>query len=269
MRSIYDVQALAAELIAKLIKEYAEGISDREEEAVAFAGRCGLDVKEVREGFANAREVRDAEGGLFFSPSAPPMEVSQPQGARKWNDLRAKARARLAAFGAKPKQLEASRVAEGAEANDLAGRLDAAIAGKAQPLEAEETERPAMLAPVVPRPTPGFFTAAAISEAPAEDVSVLDPAVPFDNAQKLGSSRAWHKADGVPTMRYWQKSFWHWTGTHWREVEDDTARAAMWQQLNAAEKCLKGGKRWRFEPKLSDVNAALDALRLGLDCEAG
>ena len=60
-------QALAAELIAKLIKEYAEGISDREEEAVAFAGRCGLDVKEVREGFANAREVREAEGGLFIS----------------------------------------------------------------------------------------------------------------------------------------------------------------------------------------------------------
>jgi len=35
----------------------------------------------------------------------------------------------------------------------------------------------------------------------------------------------------------------------------------MWHELNGAEKVLKGGKRARYEPKINDVNATLDALK--------
>ena len=108
----------------------------------------------------------------------------------------------------------------------------------------------------------GFRQSPTIAPALADEgVLCLDPAAPFDNAQKLVSLRAWHPSERIRTWQFWQKSFWQWSGTHWCEVDDDTVRASIWHELNGAEKVLKGGKRARYEPKINDVNATLDALR--------
>ena len=45
---------------------------------------------------------------------------------------------------------------------------------------------------------------------PNDDVLELDPAAPFDNAQKIVSLRAWHAEEGMRTWHYWQQSFWQW-----------------------------------------------------------
>ena len=50
-------KAHAADLIARLIKDCSEGVSDREKEAVSLAGLWVLDEEEVRGGFAEAREL--------------------------------------------------------------------------------------------------------------------------------------------------------------------------------------------------------------------
>ena len=105
-------------------------------------------------------------------------------------------------------------------------------------------------------------TAPAVAD---EGVLCLDPAAPFDNAQKLVSLRAWHPGERIRTWQFWQKSFWQWSGTHWCEVDDDTVRASIWHELNGAEKVLKGGKRARYEPKMSDVNALADALKAAVN----
>ena len=94
-----------------------------------------------------------------------------------------------------------------------------------------------------------------------DEVLELDPAAPFDNAQKIVSLRAWHPEEGMRTWHYWQQSFWQWVGLCWREVEDDTVRSSIWHQLNVAEKIGRRGRRERFEPTPKDVNATIDALK--------
>ena len=67
----------AEQLIAQLIKECAEGISSREDEAVKLAALWQLDVKEVCAGFAEARELwRDARAQARLPavvPARPPL----------------------------------------------------------------------------------------------------------------------------------------------------------------------------------------------------
>jgi hypothetical protein len=112
----------------------------------------------------------------------------------------------------------------------------------------------------------GFRQSPTIAPAVADEgVLCLDPAAPFDNAQKLVSLRAWHPGERIRTWQFWQRSFWQWSGTHWCEVDDDTVRASIWHELNGAEKVLKGGKRARYEPKMSDVNASVDALKAAVN----
>jgi putative DNA primase/helicase len=95
----------------------------------------------------------------------------------------------------------------------------------------------------------------------SNEVVDLDPAAPFDNAQKIVTLRAWHPEEGIRTWQYWQQSFWQWVGLCWREVDDDTVRSSIWHQLNVAEKIVKRGRRERFEPTPKDVNATIDALK--------
>jgi hypothetical protein len=70
-------------LIAQLIKECAEGISNREDEAVKLAALWQLDVKEVCAGFAEARELwRDARAQARL-----PAVVPARMPLVAWNDL--------------------------------------------------------------------------------------------------------------------------------------------------------------------------------------
>ena len=73
----------AEQLIARLIKECAEGISNREDEAVKLAALWQLDVKEVCAGFAEARELwRDARAQARL-----PAVVPARMPLVAWNDL--------------------------------------------------------------------------------------------------------------------------------------------------------------------------------------
>jgi putative DNA primase/helicase len=108
---------------------------------------------------------------------------------------------------------------------------------------------------VLPDPVEDFFNEPKFSP----EGLVLNN-IPFDNAQKLLSLRAWNKREGVPTLRRWQKSFWSWRDCHWREIDDDTIRSAMWKHLNVAQRLKTSGNLDRFEPKVTDINAILDAL---------
>ena len=70
--------------------------------------------------------------------------------------------------------------------------------------------------PVVPT---GFTQSPTIAPVVADDRALcLDPAAPFDNAQRLVSLRAWHPGECIRTWQFWQKSFWQWSGTHWCET---------------------------------------------------
>jgi hypothetical protein len=140
---------------------------------------------------------------------------------------------------------------------DEGPQIDAALSVSEEPETKAE--------PLVPL---GFTQSPTIAPAAYEGALCLDPATPFDNAQKLVSSRAWHPVECIRTWQFWQKSFWQWTGTHWQEVDDDTVRASMWHELNGAEKVLKGGKRARYEPRMNDVNATLDALKAAVNLPA-
>jgi len=90
---------------------------------------------------------------------------------------------------------------------------------------------------------------------------LLNPRAPYDNAQKLITEYHWHTGQRVRTLQHYQRDFWKWDGTHWVQVDDDTARSDVWKQLDCADKIVSGGKRERFEPKPDHVNGTMDALR--------
>jgi putative DNA primase/helicase len=105
-------------------------------------------------------------------------------------------------------------------------------------------------------PAWGFCTTMALTE-PLQ----LDPSVPFDNAGKLISMRAWHGREGMRTLHHWQGSFWDWNGMCYRERDPEEVRSFVWKLLAAAEKYGKGGKVVRFEPNPANVTATIDALK--------
>ena len=63
----------ARELIAKLIQDCAQGLGDREEEALTLARLWALDESWVTEGFAEARELAKLVDPAFFSTAAQPQ----------------------------------------------------------------------------------------------------------------------------------------------------------------------------------------------------
>lgn len=90
---------------------------------------------------------------------------------------------------------------------------------------------------------------------------LLNPDTPMDNAAAITSASLWHERDRQMKLRFWSRRYWHWKDEGcWREADEDSVRAAMWHELNAADRMFKH-HRVRFEPKSKDVNATLDALR--------
>ena len=112
----------------------------------------------------------------------------------------------------------------------------------------------------------GFRQSPTIAPAVADEgVLCLDPAAPFDNAQKLVSLRAWHPGERIRTWQFWQRSFWQWSGTHWCEVDDDTVRASIWHELDRRRESLKGWQTRKIQTQNSDVNALVDALEAAVN----
>ena len=93
---------------------------------------------------------------------------------------------------------------------------------------------------------------------------LLNPAVPFDNAQKLIEAYHWHAGERVRTLMHYPHEYWKWDRTHWAVLGDDSLRAGVWKQLHVADKYGKRGPD-RFEPKTSDVSWTIDALKGSTD----
>jgi hypothetical protein len=226
--------------IARLVHECAQGISDHEGEALALAALWQV-TSNVSEEFREARLLRPNVETLKVAP-----KPEQPKLIRRLPKL-----GLLPISGPLPKPPAQEKAAE----TNQEPQIDAALKVFEEPQSKCE--------PVVPT---GFTQSPTIAPVVADEGALcLDPAAPFDNAQKLVSLRAWHPGERIRTWQFWQKSFWQWSGTQWCEVDDDTVRASIWHELNAAEKVLKGGKLARYEPKMSDVNATLDALKAAVN----
>jgi hypothetical protein len=91
---------------------------------------------------------------------------------------------------------------------------------------------------------------------------VLNPKAPVDSASKLVALRYWNDAEKCQTLVFWQKQYWHWCGTHWKVLDDDTMRAKVYRFLDQAEIEVGRGRHLeRFEPDREAVNKVMDALR--------
>jgi putative DNA primase/helicase len=277
-------KAEARAQIDRWLIEYAEGISNRRVEAVGLATQAELDAGVVEARFARADKLRAAaiaarrgadhakELDAAIARRAPEEGVTIRKRpltgtAEKWDLAKA---LNAAEAEKKAKREEMEERAKQAQTEAETKIFSAASQPAEEPVESAQpdpAQAPQDEAAAEPERT--FFAPAAITEAAAEEeVLILDPAAPLDNAKKLISLRGWHKPDRMPTLRYWQKSFWNWRGANWREVDPDTVRGAMWRHLDAAEKYVKGGKKARFEPTPAHVNATVDALGSFLNLEA-
>ena len=132
------------------------------------------------------------------------------------------------------------------------------LASKAEP---KDEEKPPHLLPAHQRRA---------KEEDEEEEVVLNPSAPRDNALMFVGLRYWNKAEGCSTLKFWQKQFWRWDGTHWKVLDDDTVRAKMYEFLDEAYKETGSGSHRhleRFEPDQTAVNKTIDALRSGVNLE--
>jgi putative DNA primase/helicase len=232
-------------------------------EAKAVAKKWFIDIDDL--GWASLKEEPPSFSPEIQPSVEPPRAEPSAAESVRTGGLKIRRLPQLTIAGSKT----SSQMAQPSEPG-LGDKLDAALAKQAPRLqdEAETAEPKAVVGELIaPKASEsGFFGETKFEEMPEEETLILDN-IPYDNAQKLLSLRAWDKAEGVPTLRYCQKSFWSWQGTHWQEIDEDTSRAAIWNHLNRAQRYVKAGKLARFEPKVSDVNAVLDALQAVVNLE--
>jgi putative DNA primase/helicase len=209
--------------------ECRRGKSNHREEAIIQARQVGIDPEEVGERFDRALELRDR-------PPPPKPETETPKSNfGPQIDAAQNVSGKPFKRWPPPKLIEAKVI----EAKVIEGLREVRV----PPIQGQALAVPIGFAPM----TAGELT--------------LNPATPFDTAQKLISLRAWQPDEGLRTWMHWQGSFWQWTGQRWKEIEDEQVRSFLWFQLNEADKIAKGGKTERFEPKPEHVNALTDALK--------
>ena len=87
---------------------------------------------------------------------------------------------------------------------------------------------------------------------------VLDPVNPLQIAKALLRAK-FTQPDGLTKLHRHRGSFWQWTGSYFREVDEEATRSAFWGFL---EGCFKSSKDQTvpFKPKASQVSEAVDAL---------
>jgi hypothetical protein len=157
---------------------------------------------------ALAGQAKLANLGMRFDAFRPKIEERKPAEVvpltgRVWingrpypKDVWEEHQRKLAAKKAAPKEADTSNAAQSFFVPASQPPADAEPEDK--PKEPEPELAPQALVPV------GF------APLPNDDVLELDPAAPFDNAQKIVSLRAWHAEEGMRTWHYWQQSFWQW-----------------------------------------------------------
>ena len=137
---------------------------------------------------------------------------------------------------------------------------------EAEPAEAELLEGEVGRAVAV---AGGFFAAADVRVEREREAGplMLSKSDPYTNGQKLVAAQSWHTEQAVPTLRFWQGTFWNWDGFHWSEVPDKRFRNHIWRNLALTCKHGRNGRVEPFEPEGKDVSALIDALAGYLDID--
>jgi putative DNA primase/helicase len=214
----------------------------------------GGEVRQLAADVASATEIFEKCGKPDLEDEhrqrAQELGISDAALSERWKKAKAKwARPKVLGLRGFPAR---KRVETGNPANDEVGpQIEAApsVSGEAKPILDEATaKREADL-------KQDFF------DPSTSELLLLNPNTPLDNAKKIITARAWYMPAKIPTLLFWQHEFWEWTGTHWRAVEDDVVRAAMWKNLDRAERDFQGKAIIKFAPKPDHINATMDALR--------
>ena len=205
--------AHAAELIAKLVKECRDGVSDREAEAVSLAGLWTLDVDRVREGFASARRLR---GEAKVLPAGSKVEGGFKRRKVFDDPPKSEAKARL---GVGPLEIEAAQKvsrqavpeADAKAAPFFYAATQPLVDRNASPLHGQAVAVPSPSLAVPNRKERIGLPPLEVSQVPAE--VVLDRAAPRDTAKKFAQTCC--VTDGALTTWYWDGRFWQWNGCFW------------------------------------------------------
>jgi putative DNA primase/helicase len=215
----------AQRVILALIKECAEGVSDREGEAVWLVHRWDLDEAAIVQGFAEARAV-------FISARAQPNVAPQPLKRRKLPSSSAAAKSKTYA--------------------ELKAEIEAGRAKPAEP-EPELEEEPAE--------EPEAEAEAPVFDEEEEEELVLSKRTPMISA-KLFAKRL-RQRDFLATYFY-KKDFWRWNGRHYAVVEDIQIEGEVYAFLDRAKTAGVPGELTRFQLTPRDVEAVVKCLKAGL-----
>jgi putative DNA primase/helicase len=93
---------------------------------------------------------------------------------------------------------------------------------------------------------------------PAVDTLVLDPHDPLAVARRLIADH--YSVGGYPLLRSWRGDLYAYTGTHYRVLDEASARAEQYRFMEPAVRTTKKGLA-PFKPTATVVNNVMDALR--------
>jgi putative DNA primase/helicase len=100
-----------------------------------------------------------------------------------------------------------------------------------------------------------------IATATAAETLILSPASPYESAEKY-LQLCCPTPDGFTRLIYYRGDFYVWTGTHYREMSDDTLRSDVYRFLHAAKQRKKPDDvPTPFMPNTNKVNEVINALR--------
>jgi len=88
---------------------------------------------------------------------------------------------------------------------------------------------------------------------------VLSPSDPMTSARKFISSHC--TKNGFRTVHYYRGGFYRYTGTHYKELNNDDIKSELWEFLDKALRINSEGKLVPFEPTKYKVANVLDALK--------
>jgi putative DNA primase/helicase len=94
---------------------------------------------------------------------------------------------------------------------------------------------------------------------------ILDPNNPIKSARML-LAEAFTDPDGLKKLHRHRGAFWQWTGSYYREADDETIMAEFWTFLEKAYRKEKAKDEWKLVPfkpnraKVGDAVAALNAV---------
>lgn len=87
---------------------------------------------------------------------------------------------------------------------------------------------------------------------------IIDPKAPLDTARQFISFR--HVTNGLRTIHHQQSVFSKWSGTHYKALAQEEARASVYSFLESAL-VLEKKKPRPFKPNINHVSQVIDALR--------